>query len=120
MAIVAFLALMLIIVYIVTAGQRSEVATQSSLTEGWNLCARIASEVNTAVGVGNGYERSFYLPLDVNGESYDVSVYAQEQAVTVEWSGFACRASVLTSQLTGVPHAGLNKVKNNGNVIEFS
>jgi hypothetical protein len=120
MTIVAFLGLMLAVVYAVTFMQQSEVTTQSSVVSGWNICQQIASEINTAVSVGDGYERAFLLPLDVNGEAYAVSITPVEQAVFVSWGAYSCRAPFVTSQVSGTPHAGANKVKNNNGAISFS
>ncbi|MEM0475443.1 MAG: hypothetical protein QW343_01485 [Candidatus Norongarragalinales archaeon] len=120
MTIVGLLGLMLLIVFAISFNQRGEVAIQSSVYYGWSLCQQIASEVNTAVGVGDGFERIFYLPLDVNGEKYSISIAPSEQAVFVSWAGYSCRAPLVTSQLTGSLQPGANKVKNNNGSISFS
>lgn len=120
LVIVSFLGLMLIIVYAITFTQQGEVTTQSSVASGWNLCQQIASEVNTAVSVGDGFERVFYLSLDVNGAAYTVTINAAEQAVFVSWNGYACRAPLVTSQVAGTPQPGANKVKNSDGSISFS
>ena len=120
MAIVAFLALFLTIIYIITSTQQSEALTETSISAGWAVCQQIASEVSTAVSVGDGYERVFFLPQDVNGDAYAVIIYPSEQAVSVSWPSYSCRSPLMTSQVNGVPHAGSNKVKNNNGIIEFS
>ena len=120
MAIVAFLALLLTIIYIITNTQQSEAVSETSISSGWAVCQQIASEVSTAVSVGDGYERIFFLPQDVNGDAYAVIIYPSEQAVSVSWPSYSCRSPLMTSQVNGVPHAGSNKVKNNNGIIEFS
>ncbi len=121
MAIVAFLALLLTIIYIITNTQQSEAVSETSISSGWAVCQQIASEVSTAVSVGDGYERIFFLPQDVNGDAYSVSIYASEQAVSVSWSSYSCRSPLITSQISGsTPCAGSNKVTNHNGVISFS
>ena len=120
MAIVGLLGLMLIGVYAFTNSQRADVEVQSTVASGWSICGKIAAEASTAIGVGDGYERIFYLPSDVNGDAYSISVTPQEQSVFVSWDSYSCRASLLTSQVVGAPHAGTNKVKNDKGTLYFS
>ena len=120
MAILAFLAMLLCVIYAVSSNQLGDVSSESSVAAGEGICSQIAAETNTAVGMGSGYQRTFYLPLDVNGAAYTVTVSAPEQAVYVSWIGYSCRAPLLTAQVSGAPHAGANKVSNNNNAIAFS
>jgi len=121
MAIVGLLGLLLLIIYGITNSQRADVAVQSTIASGWNICVKISAEASTAIGVGDGYERIFYLPYDVNGEEYSISIIPQEQSVYVSWNDYSCRAPLLTSQIVGTPHAGgANKVKNDNGTLYFS
>jgi hypothetical protein len=120
MAVAALLGLMLIAVYAISLDQQKEARTQASVSTGWSVCQKIAAETNTAIGVGEGYEHSFYLPADIDGANYSVSVVPQEQAAYVYWSGMQCKSFFITSNLVGEPQPGQNKVKNDGGVIIFS
>ena len=117
---VGILGILFVIIYLVSYSQQNDATTQASLSSGWDLCQRIASEADTAVGVGDGYEHGFVLPADVNGQEYSVTIIAAEQSVFVYWGGYSCRAALVTSQVSGSPHVGSNKVKNDNGYIEFS
>lgn len=100
---------------VVTAG---DIRTEGVNTDAKRVAAIIATEINTAVEVGDGYSRRFFLPQTLYSDTnYTVSIDAQR--VYVLWNSRSYSLPVLAGNTTGVPAKGYNTLKNVNGVIIF-
>lgn len=78
----------------------------------------VASEINIALSVGNGYSHSFYLPDTLFGEvNYTIYIESNAQRVVIDWEDRSTFLPILTASVTGDPKKGYNKIINQGGVI---
>jgi hypothetical protein len=77
---------------------------------------QIASEVNLALKVGDGYSRSFFLPAKILN-TIDYNITLKNYYVIVAWNGNSVEATILTKNVTGEFLKGKNMIRNSGGVI---
>ena len=91
--------------------------------DGTLVADTVASEINTAEGVGRGYRRIFQLPpLLSDNSDYTVTIYPAEQRVYASWgAGLGASAPIATSKVTQTAPIGPgpNVVYNNNGAIEI-
>lgn len=84
--------------------------------EAKRLCDRIAFEINTAVRVGDGYRRKFYVDKSLYGIS-DFNITVEGYAVYLDWKGGSTSSSILVKNITGKIKKGFNLIQNiNGTI----
>ena len=76
------------------------------------LCDKIASEINLAIKLGDGYRRKFFVDYSFEGiTSFNISV--SDYLVSVEWYGGRVTSSILTQNISGEVKKGWNIIENN-------
>jgi len=64
--------------------QANEVKTYE---EAKKICDDIAYEINLALKVGDGYEREFFVPYEINGIA-DFMIKIENYSVSLEWKEY--------------------------------
>ena len=78
----------------------------------------VAFEINSAVRLGNGYSRKFFVPESFSGIT-DFSIRVGEYGVFFEWGGKSIVSSIVIKNITNTDtiNSGLNLIENrNGNI----
>jgi uncharacterized protein (UPF0333 family) len=96
----------------------SDLQVESVNTDAKRLAAQMASEINTAVSVGDGYSRSFSVPDYLYGNT-DYTMVVMQQRVYIFWNQRSYSLPVLAGNVTGSPVKGQNHISNTGGVIFF-
>ena len=96
----------------------NDLRTESINTDAKRLAAAVATEINTAVEVGDGYSRNFFLPQTVYG-SINYTIDILYQRVYIYWEGRSYSLPVLAYNITGSPAKGYTTIRNSNGVIVF-
>ncbi|MFH1106795.1 MAG: hypothetical protein V1787_02770 [Candidatus Micrarchaeota archaeon] len=102
MAAFSIFLIMLLMVFVGLAQQRqNEVYRGRDSVEAWRIADLVATHINSAVGIGDGYSSQFVLPPSVYGEPYRVEFIQQEQRVVVYYGqeNKTASAGVLTADV---------------------
>ena len=84
---------------------------------GRELCLFFSREINTAASFGNGYARSFTIPLVASQFPYAVDFDNEQHRVFVSWNNGGCAKPLLASVI-GSLRTGVNSLKfENGSVV---
>ncbi len=119
-----FLAYTAILVVIMVFAMFFAITTgNEARTEGINIDAKriagiVATEINTAVEVGDGYSHRFFLPQTLRSET-NYTLQLMQQRVYIFWNGRSYSLPVLAGNVTGIPASGYNIVRNINGAIKF-
>jgi hypothetical protein len=81
----------------------------------------VATHINNAVSIGDGYSAKFYLPQSLTNSNYFLNISAQTQRLEIIYGdNFTKGFPMLTSNITGLPKAGLNIINNTKGGIYFA
>lgn len=83
--------------------------------EAKKLCKTVAFEIDTAFNLGNGYERSFFIPEKILGRNYSVSIQNHSVWITIDDRAWSCNTVV--GSVHGNVKAGWNRINNTDGVI---
>jgi len=109
--------LVLIVATIISFTYSQQATAQKTASGGQDLCGFLAREINTAASFGDGYARSFTLPVFTNEFSYSVEFVNEERRVFVSWNNGGCFKPLVAS-VTGSLKAGVNSLQfENGGVV---
>ncbi|MBU1197068.1 hypothetical protein KJ765_01000 [Candidatus Micrarchaeota archaeon] len=112
--------IILLMVFLWVSFERNnEVLRARSLVEGERIGQLLAAHINTAVSVGDGYSANFTIPSHLDGETYAVTGFPDEQRVVVIWGteNFSYSAPVSTTNFN-LNIAGYSvQVRNEGGVV---
>ncbi len=95
----------LVILFLVFAGasiqRQGEVLRSQYLVEAERIGTLVATHINTAASVGDGYSANFTLPPDLQGAPYYFLSFPEEERIVVVWGtqNASFSAPVSTSQL---------------------
>ncbi|MFC1648964.1 hypothetical protein ACFL1B_05935 [Nanoarchaeota archaeon] len=78
----------------------------------------VENEVRLAYLVGDGYERQFFVPVTLNGKSYDIRVDDQWDLIVAHHD--LEHIAFLENQVTGAVQKGNNIVKNVHGQVELN
>lgn len=81
------------------AGKQQDVATMQKTMQAEEIAETIAAELDTAIIMGEGYEREMQIPNNINGEEYTVD--ADGGYIIVEWVDEMERSRVVPTKFTG-------------------
>lgn len=96
----------------------TDLRMESINTDAKRVAGIVATEINTAVEVGDGYSRTFFLPPQAYGNTnYTLDILFQR--VYIFWEGRSYSLPVLAENITGVPIKGYNTIRNRDGVIIF-
>lgn len=109
--------MMLIVATIVSFTYGQQLNDQKTASGGRELCIFLGREINTAASFGNGYARSFTLPLVASQFSYSVELVNDQRRVFVSWEKGGCFKPLLAN-VSGSLMPGGNSLKfENGIVV---
>ncbi len=112
--------LMLTLVSYVAFSKSGEIYREKINLDAKRVTKLLAIEINTAVGVGDGYKHSFFVPEHLYGDiDYTISVLGDYQRVYSRWGGNTYTVPILTGNITGDVTKGLNFIKNEDGLIRF-
>ena len=87
--------------------------------EAKKLCDRIAFEINSAVRIGNGYKRIFFVDENLYGISnFNISV--SEYSVFIDWDEKSVSSSIIVKNITGKITTGQNLIENKEGIINVT
>lgn len=95
---------------VVAFGYQSYVETEKRASGGSDLCLLLGREANVAAVMGEGYERSFFLPASAAQFDYNVTFDNPARRVEVYWDGGSC-VHPLSANVSGVLAQGLNRLR---------
>jgi hypothetical protein len=109
------------IYFIAVVGDRQRIAVEDRISMGGNaVCDQLATEINIASKIGDGYSRLFTLPQKLyNFANYTMRMHPGSQRVEVNWRGESCIRAIFTSNVTGTPQHGDNIIRNAGGMIQL-
>jgi len=116
---IAFVAVLSILLFL-TVYQSSTLYFQLNsariLKDAQSISDQIASEINLALKVGDGYSRIFYLPKKIS-DSLDYEVSVEDYRVVVKWKDGSTQSVILTKNITGQILKGKNFIRNVEGII---
>ena len=117
---ISFVMLMLAVAMISIA-DREDVLYESRIgISSKTVAESVASEINIALSVGDGYSNSFSLPTTLlGGINYTIDLDKESQRVYIEWRNRTLFFPILTSEVTGNPKKGNNTIRNENGAIIF-
>ena len=113
-----FLSILLIIfIVFVSSGTsiRYKLIEIKSNVEAKELSDEIAFEINTAVRIGDGYERGFYVEDSLFWGDFNISV--GNYFVFIDWSEKSVGSSIITKDIVGSIVKGWNTINNTNGII---
>lgn len=118
MAYVVMLLVVLLVAAFIAINTTEDVRTESANNDAKRIAYVVASEINMANEIGDGYTRRFFIPEQLkNGENFSLNVASQR--ITVSWSNANYSLPLTASNITGSPIKGYNTMKNIGGVVVF-
>jgi hypothetical protein len=118
---IIYVSIMLIMfgIAIITANNRQQnIHNERVFADAKNLLNEIATEIDIAVAVGNGYSDEFSLPeMLADGANYSININKQYQIVYIEWLDKNYSLPIVTSNINGSVSKGKNKISNGGGMI---
>ena len=122
MVIVGILVLMLSFFSMFSFGRYQDFVSDRQTIEAKAIVREAASELNTAIVVGDGYSRVFQLPGALSdGEDYVVRTIPAEQSVEIAWRLRSFAAPLLSSDVEEKTLSkGNNTVTNQGGQIRIA
>ncbi len=115
-----FAVLLLIALLTITLSQVRSAVTEGTLSGMEDIALSIQQELLTARSVGDGYERSFTLPADIQGRRYTVALQPDGNA-TVVTIGLAGREiSARAPRCDGTLRYGTNRITTQNGTISCS
>ncbi len=88
--------------------QANEVKTYE---EAKKICDDIAYEINLALKVGDGYEREFFVPYEINGIA-DFMIKIENYSVSLEWKEYSVQSPLPIEKINGEIKKGWNIIRN--------
>ena len=90
-------------------------------TEAKNLCDTIAFEINSAVRLGDGYHRKFFVPNSFAGIT-DFTITVDGYSVFVDWSDKSANCNIIIKNVTNtdVINKGYNFIENKDGSISVT
>lgn len=102
--------------FLTTGTFHSNVFEEKVYASAKEICRAISSEINTAVKIGNGYEREFFIDEKLFG-NLDYSVEIKDYSVKVKWENKFVSCNCLASSVNGNIKPGKNLIRNEGGEI---
>jgi len=87
---------------------RQRVFDTKTNVEAQELCDYIAFEINSAVKVGDGYKRNFYVENELFGFT-DFTITVSEYSVFIDWSDKSVSSVIITENIIVVPPGPIEK-----------
>lgn len=113
---VSILLIFLVFFILIIAQEQKANAGELSGIDAARVCEIVGTEVNTAVAVGEGYSREFFLPEYVYPSSnYSIQIIGER--VWVDWGNGFCNYPILSSNVTGNFSTGVNLIRNTGQAV---
>ncbi|MEM4255373.1 MAG: hypothetical protein QXR53_03520 [Candidatus Norongarragalinales archaeon] len=116
LSLVGILSLVLVLVVVLSFVISQQLNTQKTSSGGADLCVFLATEVNTAASLGEGYERSFVMPFVYTQFPYSIEFDNNERRVGVSWSGGGCSTPLLAN-VSGAVSQGPNFMRFENGVV---
>lgn len=82
------------------------------------ICRKLSSEINTAVKIGNGYKREFFMEEKLFGD-LDYSIDVKDYSIKIEWDNKYFSCSTLVESVNGKIKKGKNVLENKNGEIYF-
>lgn len=117
-----FFAVMLVMTVVATyvaVKSAADIGVENTNREAKRMAQLVATEVNLAVEVGDGYSHNFTLPGKILGET-DYALNVTDQRAYVFWQNRSYSIPVLVYNISGIINRGPNLVRNEGGVITFA
>jgi hypothetical protein len=113
--------LLLIFIFVIGGNSylRENMTTTRIYTEAKKLSDEIAFEINTAVKIGDGYTRRFYVE-DAFAGIYNFNIEVEGYLVKIKWNDGFVSSQIVTNNITGNVTKGWNLVENNNGIINVS
>lgn len=94
----------------------SQLNSARILKDAQEISDQVASEINLALKVGDGYSRVFSLPNKISN-SLDYEIKVENYRVIVSWKDGLTQSVILTENVTGQLNRGRNLIRNIGGKI---
>lgn len=119
---VVFMGIMLIILGVVSIAALNAsqgVSADNEVSDARKITYQIASEINFAAEIGDGYRHQFDLPNFIyTGKNYSIA-FDEPGFVAVHWSDRQYSLPILAGQVSGTITNGTNVISNVNGVITF-
>ena len=120
MALVGFIIVIFISFVIVISLKSQSVSDEILFNDAQKVSDTLASEINFASSI-EGYYREFELPQTLqNSVIYNITVDTSFRYVKVAWGINNVMSNIITSNVSGIPKPGLNRIRNNGGAITIA
>lgn len=107
-------------VVLVVGGRQEMMYKERVSMDAKALSNLLASKVNNAVSVGDGYSHNFSTPRYLhNGENYSILINPKYQKVYVIWKNNYYSSPIVTSNITGNFSYGENRIENKGGGVRI-
>ncbi|RKZ16928.1 hypothetical protein DRQ17_04870 [bacterium] len=80
-----------------------------------NLLVKLTNKINTAFLEGHGFSTKIILPDEILGFNYSINITSND--VLLKLSGITYGKKIITRNVTGLPKAGTNIIRNENNII---
>lgn len=116
MIFVAVLSIFLFLTFYQNSNLFFQLTLVKNFKDAQTISDQIASEINLALKVGDGYSRVFFLPEKISN-SLDYEVNVEDYRVVIKWKSGSTQSVILTKNITGQIVKGKNLIKNIGGII---
>ncbi len=108
-ALVSFLLLLLILSVYSSSSQLFHQIFIRRYNKAEILCKYLQDEINLALKAGDGYRRSFFLPLSLEGSNYEIIL--DNYTLYIKWGNYQTSCFVPIESINGKIKKGWNKIK---------
>ncbi len=122
---IEFMAYVIILLFVLAVAGGIAVKTSADILEertnadAKRMATRLATEINIAVEIGDGYSKTITLPDTLEG-SINYTINTAQQRIFVSWNERNYSLPVIAPSIIGAPLKGTNTIKNINGVIVFA
>jgi len=106
----AFIFLLGAMIIILSYQYQQQSFFEKRLEKASDICAKIASEINMALKVGDSYKREFYIDKNIFSSNYSVFLWNYSIRIVFDNSSISCRTSIFS--VNGIIKPGNNEINN--------
>lgn len=115
---VSLLVILLIFAFTFSLSKSSETRFANAYLEARKICDELRTTVNQVYANGFGFAASFNIPNKLALADYNLTIYATNKTITLEWDGNLFSCTLFTPSVTnGTISKGLKTFKNVNGVV---
>jgi len=117
---VGLLLILLTFAFTFSLSKSSESKFASTYLEARKICEEIKTTINQVYANGFGFATSFNIPNKLASSDYNLTIFAANKTITLEWSGNLFSCTLFTPSVTnGTISKGLRTFKNVDGVVSI-